>query len=293
MQTIFDVEVPAGKNYDLAAFRLWIAEDAAPIRGVLVLMPGSQYDGRPWVTDPYWQSLARRHDFALMSSYFIDKPHPDMDIEYYVAVGQGSGQALLCALTAFGASTGRQEIGTAPLALWGFSAGGEFNYEFAAWDPRRVIAFVVNKGGIYYTALTSFETRRVPGILFTGEQDSQFRINTIVGLFSLNRGPGALWALAQEPGVGHEIGLTKQMGGMFLDQMIPLRLPVDPVDGCGYPVLRPIDEAAGYIGNLTTLTYRPAAGVPVEPYPTAFLPTEEVARAWQSFCRGEPLSEMT
>jgi pimeloyl-ACP methyl ester carboxylesterase len=32
------------------------------------------------------------------------------------------------------------------------SAGGQFNYEFAAWKPDRVAAFVVNKGGIYYTA---------------------------------------------------------------------------------------------------------------------------------------------
>ncbi len=47
------------------------------------------------------------------------------------------------------------EIAQAPLLLWGMSAGGEFNYEFVAWKPERVAAFVVNKGGIYYSALLS------------------------------------------------------------------------------------------------------------------------------------------
>jgi hypothetical protein len=47
------------------------------------------------------------------------------------------------------------------------SAGGQFNYEFVAWRPERVLAFVVNKGGIYYSALLPQAARNVPGILFT------------------------------------------------------------------------------------------------------------------------------
>jgi hypothetical protein len=41
----------------------------------------------------------------------------------------------------------------APVALWGVSAGVKFNYEFVCWKPERVTAFVVNKGGIYYSSL--------------------------------------------------------------------------------------------------------------------------------------------
>ena len=60
------------------------------------------------------------------------------------------------------------KLADAPLLLWGMSAGGEFNYEFAAWKPERVVAFVVNKGNVYYTGLASDAARRVPGLLFTG-----------------------------------------------------------------------------------------------------------------------------
>ena len=39
-------------------------------------------------------------------------------------------------------------------------------------ETERVVAFVVNKGGIYYTALTSKAARDVPGMLFIGERTS-------------------------------------------------------------------------------------------------------------------------
>ena len=78
--------------------------------------------------------------------------------------------------------------------MWGRSAGGQFNYEFVAWKPERVLAFVVNKGGIYYSALLPKAAREVPGMLFIGGKDLAFRNNTIAGLFAVNRRGGALWA---------------------------------------------------------------------------------------------------
>src|SRR6185436_10338715 len=106
-----------------------------------------------------------------------------------------------------------------PLVLWGMSAGGEFNYEFAAWKPERVLGFVANKGGIYYTALAPEAARNVPGILFTGGNDLEFRTNTINGLFAVNRRAGAVWALAEEPGVGHVIGRSRDMSVMFFEDL--------------------------------------------------------------------------
>jgi hypothetical protein len=77
------------------------------------------------------------------------------------------GRALLDALRAFSERSNHPELVNAPLLLWGFSAGGEFNYEFTAWKPERVVAFVVNKGGIYFSALLPAAARRVPGLLLS------------------------------------------------------------------------------------------------------------------------------
>src|SRR5205807_7178419 len=124
----------------------WYPDGAGPFRAVAVLVPGSNGDGRPQVDDPFWQAFARRNQVALVACRFTDKPHDQMFIEHYVNVSQGTGQALVDALASFASRAHHPELASAPLLLWGMSAGGEFNYEFTVWKPERVAAFIVNKG---------------------------------------------------------------------------------------------------------------------------------------------------
>src|SRR5262245_9332974 len=170
----FDESVPSGANYDKAEFRLWLPDASGPVRATVILVPGSNGDGRGQVDDPFWQTFAAKRHLALVGCRLTDKQHDQMFIEHYVDVSKGSGQALLDALASLGKKASHPEIASAPLLLWGMSAGGEFNYEFTAWKPERVIAFVVNKGNVYYTALAPLAARRVPGVLFTGENDLAF-----------------------------------------------------------------------------------------------------------------------
>jgi len=166
--------------------------------------------------------------------------------------------------------------------FWGMSAGGEFNYEFAAWKPERVIAFVVNKGGIYYSALTPRATRQVPALLFIGGKDLDSRVHTITGLFAVNRRGGALWALAEEPGVGHIVGRSRDMSIIFFDDVLPLRLDESS------STLKPMAEASGYIGELKTKRTEAVADTTPTPYLTAWFPTARVARAWQAMATEKP-----
>jgi hypothetical protein len=48
--TILDETIPPGANFDKANFRLWYPADGGPLKGVVVLMPGSNGDGRPQAT---------------------------------------------------------------------------------------------------------------------------------------------------------------------------------------------------------------------------------------------------
>jgi poly(3-hydroxybutyrate) depolymerase len=281
-----DESVPPGENFDKAEFRLWYPSGIPTFDAVLVLVPGSNGDGRGDVDDQFWQAFATKRKLAIVGCRLTDKPHDQSFIEDYVNVSHGSGQALLTALAAFAKRANHPEIANAPLLLWGMSAGGEFDYEFAAWKPERVIAFIVNKGNIYYTALASREARRVPAILFTGEKDLEFRTNTIVGLFAVNRRGGALWALAQEPGIGHAVGRSKDLGAMFFEDVLPLRLG-GPVTN-GQTALRQIDEKSGFIGDLKTQSFQPVASAGAVNAPASWLPTERIARAWQSVVAGKP-----
>ena len=98
--------------------------------------------------DAFWQTFATAQKVALLGCRFTDKPHDQSFIEDYVNVSKGSGQALLDVLGKFAARTNHPEVASAKLFMWGMSAGGQFNYEFTAWQPDRVAAFIVNKGGI-------------------------------------------------------------------------------------------------------------------------------------------------
>jgi len=278
-----DHTVPPGPSFDKAEFRFWSPPAAGALRGVIVLVPGSNGDGRAMAEDAFWQEFAATQRMAIVACRFTDKPHDQGFIEEYVDASQGSGQALLDALAAFARRSGRAEVAAAPMVLWGMSAGGQFNYEFAAWMPERVIAFVVNKGGIYYRALVPKAARNVPALLFVGDKDLAFRTNTIVGLFAVNRRAGALWALVTEPGTAHAVGRSRDLGAMFFADVLALRLSSGS--------LTPVDAAAGFVGDLASATFQPAAGVTAPSVPTAWLPTERIARAWQAVVTGKPFEQ--
>lgn len=273
----YDVRIPPGSNYDQASFRLWLPEGSESIRAVLVLVPGSNGDGRDQVATKLWQKLAQDQGLALVGLYMTDQPHDDMFIEHYVDVASGSGDALLQALTELGSMSGHPEINTAPLLLWGMSAGGEFNYEFALWKPERVAAFVVNKGGIYYSALASKTARGVPGLFFIGNEDMAFRNDIIRGVFSINRRAGALWALVEQPGVAHAVAGSDQIAAQYFEDVLGLRMGDrrDPAE------LQTLTLHDGWYCDPTPMTCEEVAGVTSPKTPVSWLPAKSSAAVWR------------
>jgi len=277
---VFDETIAPGANYDKAEFRLAVPLGLARVRAVLVLVPGSNGDGRPMAEDSFWQAFAAKHQLAIVACRFTDKPHEQSFLEDYVAVANGSGQALLDGVSALAKKSGHPEIATAPFLMWGMSAGGQVNYEFAAWRPDRVIAFVVNKGGVYYSALVPRAARNVPALLFVGDKDLEFRINTIQGLFAVNRRAGALWAYVVEPDTAHAVGRSRDLGAMFFEDVLAIRLSGE--------TLSPVPDKSGFIGDLKGATFQALGAVSPPTVPTAWFPTERIARAWQAVVTAKP-----
>ena len=282
-QQLFDHVIPPGANYDKAEFRMWLPPDTPRVRAVLVLVPGSNGDGRPQAEDTFWQAFASTHRLAIVACRFTDKPHEQSFLEDYVKVSDGSGQALIDAINALSKASGHPEIATAPFLMWGMSAGGQVDYEFAAWKPERVIAFVVNKGGVYYSALVPRAARSVPALLFVGDKDLAFRINTIQGLFAVNRRAGALWAYVVEPDTAHAVGRSKELGAMFFEDVLAVRLAGD--------TLVPVPDKVGFIGDLNAVTFQPVVTAAAPTVPTAWLPSERLAKAWQAVVTGKPFEQ--
>jgi hypothetical protein len=275
--SIFDDSIPPGKNFDKALFRLSLIADE-PVSGILVLVPGSNSDGRGEVEDPEWKAFAERHNLALLGCYFTDVPHEEMAIEQYAKASDGSGEALLSAIRHFAEKSNHPDLINAPFLLWGHSAGGQFNYEFTCWKPERVFAFVVNKGGVYYSQLAPPAARTVPGIFFTGEKDLEFRTNVVKGIFTLNRRFDARWCYAPEPGAGHEVGGTKTLALQFFNQCL------SSTSGKGSFVPRMYIDC--WIGDFHAMEILPENKWTKKTYPDSWLPDELFGSYWLEFIKG-------
>jgi dienelactone hydrolase len=280
-QSVFENSIMNGGNFEEAAFRLYFNNDIKTIRGIIVLVPGSNRDGRNMVNDTVWQNLALRHDFALLGCYFKDRFHENMAIEEYVAAERGSGQALVNSLQVFSKASQHSELEFAPLALWGMSAGGEFNYEFTCWNPERVIGFVVNKGGVYYSSLASKAAWEVPGVFFTGSKDSPYRSNIVKGIFSINRRFGAKWMFIKEIGVSHEFGKSKEFVKFFFDNIIPLRVSADKINS-SYTLKKM--TSTGYIGVSSTQQILPDIDYKQSEI-TSWFSNQQIAEKWLEFIK--------
>jgi dienelactone hydrolase len=275
----FDAYAKKGGNYLKAEFRLWFPDMVGLIRGIVLLVPGSNEDGRADIADLKWQAFAVKSRFALLGCFFADKQHNEMFIEQYVNASQGSGMALLRAIADLSKASGHPELRNVPLLLWGMSAGGEFNYEFVNWKPSRVAAFVVNKGGIYYTALVKEGARNTPGLLFVGGKDLASRIEIIRGLFALNRRAGAVWALIEEPNVAHEIGQSQDLAIAFFEDVFVKRLSKSKSSNT-YLSLAPVSESSGVVGDLKTKQIKPSRTMTRYHDQTCWFPSTRVAREW-------------
>lgn len=216
MNTMVSITPSPESGIGRAEFSLYIPSTLAIPQALVVMTPGSNGDGRGWVRNQLWKDFAATHRLGLIGCYFTDTD--PSSIEGYCRAGMGSGALLFDAITEFGTETGIP-LDHLPLLLFGHSAGGQFNYEMNQAFPERVSAFIVNKGGIYYTALQSVRARKNPGLFFIGEKDEQWRKNVVIGLVSVNRRGGASWGVHVDD-CGHGMGQSEEISRAFFASVL-------------------------------------------------------------------------
>lgn len=255
------IDPTAKSNFSLALFRIWLPPADSPVKGVLAVLPGSDADGTPIADDPRWQAVAAKWNYALLGIAFTTRPSTT---PYYRAE-DGTGKALLSALDELSVTSGHPELKNVPIAILGHSQGGQFAFHFTCFQPQRVIVFATIKGG-YYDVKPTDAARAVPGLLFTGELDSEFRRENIRRLFDANPWPSSKWAYVSEPKMAHELGRC-------LDLIIPFFGAVIT------------DELQPYVGTIDNLQVEPVGSA--SKGPRAWLPNKEVAAIWGSLMQGK------
>jgi len=191
-----DMSPAASDNFYQASGRILVPGDGFAIRGILVLLGGTDSDHRDVVVDPEWREFARNEHIAILGCCFRGDGDP------YEQASAGSGRALLNMIDQASEILKDPALSRLPLLLVGHSSGAMFAYNFASWMPERVIAFVLVKSGPIKPAGNSRVTT-LPALFIVGERDSE-RLPFAARVFLWQSAPYRRWAFAVEPGKGHE-----------------------------------------------------------------------------------------
>ena len=184
-------------NFYEACGKFWADDETSEVRGILVLLQGTDSDARRQAESPFWREIARHGHLGLLGVYFRGEDEP------YEDASKGSGAALLKMVKQVAASTGLRNLDRVPLLLIGHSAGAMFAFNFTVWAPERVAAFVAVKTGPI-TPVSIPQPMEVPGLFIVGNHDIDSRVQTAAKVFTGFDFHPTIWSFAVEPNAGHE-----------------------------------------------------------------------------------------
>ena len=274
---IYDISIPENDtaSYNYADFRIWVNDSTDTLRGIYWFMHPNNGDSRDIVTDSAYQSLVNSQSFALLGAHIFN-----------MHMSTGIGDAVLAAMDSFAVQTGHDEISFIPFFINGYSWGGQFGYHFTKWIPERVLGFITQKGG-YHDTTDAGGAIEVPGLMVIAENDAQYRIDNLTGIFYDHRPQGAKWILAMEPDVAHTLVVDYPFLDSFFNTVTDLRLPstlnvFEPV------ALNIIPDSIGWLGNQSTYRIGSWYCYDGDMDSSSWFPTRQVGEYWQNFVTDLP-----
>jgi dienelactone hydrolase len=173
---------------------------------------------------------------------------------------------------------GRPDLSTAPILVYGLSGGGREASGFTARNPQRVAGLFL-KVPASVSLLTDGEALGVPTYMVLAGLDLIVNNAALTAAFEANRGAGALWGMAMEPGVMHHSLSTfqRQVTVSWMTTVLDRRLP--PHQWAG--PLRDIAEKHGWLGDLATGVAAPWHTYDGDRASASWLPSEMTAREWE------------
>ncbi len=298
----YEASIQPGELIYPVAYTVWIPPAVKRLRGVIVHQhgcgEGSCKSGQTGAFDLHWQSLARKHDCALMAPSY---EQPDgADCQMWCDPRNGSDFAFQKSLTDLGKQCGHAELARVPWALWGHSGGGHWAGGMLLLHPDRVAAAWLRSG---VPVLKPIEGRsiqphslstaalKVPimcnlgtkeGVTDKGSQFAGVWPQTDM-FFNEMRSQGALIGVAIDPLTSHECGNQRYLAIPWVDACLTARLP----ETSGDP-LKPMPEDDAWIAPLLSGEPDRSSAVPAVEFSgnlakSIWLPNAAVAKAWTQY----------
>ena len=273
--SVFDSSLSPSEddNFFEASARLWIPEESSTINAIVIVLGGTDSDGRSAIEDRGWREFAKKKKLALLGCFFRGDGEP-----YEDAKG-GSGKALVGMINDLAEKSGRFDLRDAPLIFVGHSAGAMFSYNFTCWKPDAVAAFVSIKSGPISTTENA-QAFTVPGLFIVGEFDLSGRVQSTASAFLAPAVGKSRWAFALEPQGGH--GSSPSIRALVFAYLSDVLSLQETSARAGkferFGIARCLENPKREIGDPTELG-------------AAWLPGTRSVRVWESFVQPSDLTE--
>ncbi|WP_442511561.1 hypothetical protein SH528x_003242 [Novipirellula sp. SH528] len=298
----YEASTEPGELIFPVAYTLWVPPAVKQLRGVIVHQhgcgEGSCKSGQTGAFDLHWQSLAKKHDCALLSPAY-EQPE-GTDCQMWCDPRNGSDDAFQKSLVDLGDQSGHPELANVPWALWGHSGGGHWAGGMLLLHPERIAAVWLRSGVPLFDEVEGRAIKphtlspaalKVPVMCNLGTKEGVTEKNgRFAGAWPANqaffakmRSEGALIGIAIDPRTSHECGNSRYLAIPWLDVCLAARLP-----NSSGASLRPMPTQAVWLAELNVDATKAMVAVPAAKYSgdlasSIWLPNEEIARAWSQF----------
>lgn len=276
-----DLGSQAKLNLKIAQFRIWLPETVKEVRGMIIITPDKNLDGRSAANEAAWQNMATKQQFGIMATYL-----QDTDKKAGYQFKQEVAELYEKALKQGVITSNHRELASVPVVLWGHAAGANVSRTYAQNYAVRTIAIGLTKptaGGPDSTGGGA----ELPVLLATGMKEKPEHRSSNEKNWEQQRKYGAPWALTVHPTEGPELGNSLSVIWPFLDECITVRLgPVIPIPaslGAEPPELTKVKVEDGWLGNPRTRDIYPYKAYVGNKRDACWFPGEKSAQAWKAY----------
>lgn len=216
---------PLNVKFKEVEYDIWVPENIKLIKGIIFHQHGcgetAFRSGRNAYHDLQWRALAKKWNFAYMSSSITSK----MDCHDWIEPEEGSYNSFTQGIAALAKQSNHAELEQVPWVIWGHSGGGHWAYKMVLQHPERMIGAVLKSPA--WTDTSSLGLK-VPTLCLLGIQESydvysSFVWNTAINSMKYRINKGAPVCIAPDPTSGHESAKSRLLAISFIDELLQLR----------------------------------------------------------------------
>jgi len=285
--TTFDIRLTRIEVFEFGDFALYVPATVESVRGLIIALGGP--DTRGFATGKPMGAPVAAVEASLQAlgkefrTLAVSRELAILGVRSAMTNDAGSDQRLREAVGQAGTMSRRESLWNVPMILYGLSGGAPQASGFAARNSPWVMGLFM-KAPVSVSTVSGYALG-VPTYMVLAERDTVVNNAALKTAFESNRRAGALWALAEEPGVIHHsfTQALRQVTINWITTILDRRLP--PPTLSEFWGLDDIAETSGWLVDGSTGEAAPWATYAGNRNLANWFPSQATAQEWQSFVK--------